>query len=215
MNRPIRIPSYRLHKPSGQAIVTIRGKMFYLGRYGSVESRSEYGRIIAEWQAGPSEIPPASASTAPVPSDLTVVELSASYFRHCQEYYVKNGELTNQVTMIHLALDVVNRLYGHMLGRDFGPLALKACRAEFIRKGLSRNECNRRTNLIKQAFRWGTENEMVPAGIFHALQSVAGLRKGRSEARETAPSGPVPDESSIGPSSISAPRCPPWCRCNK
>jgi hypothetical protein len=54
--------------------------------------------------------------------------------------------------MIRLALKVANRLYGHSLVRDFGPIALKACRAEFVRQGLSRHACNRRTNLIKQAF---------------------------------------------------------------
>jgi hypothetical protein len=62
--------------------------------------------------------------------------------------------------------------------RDFGPLALKACREEFVRQGLSRHECNRRTNLIRQLFRWGTENELVPPGVHQAVQAVAGLRKG-------------------------------------
>ena len=142
VSRPVRIPSYRLHKPSTQAIVTIRGRMFYLGRYGSVASRSEYGRVIAEWQAGPPETPPTSPMMPSVPADLTVAELFRSYSRHCEQYYVKNGEVTNQVTMIHLALQVARRLHGHNPSRDFGPLALKACRAEFIRQGLSRSECN-------------------------------------------------------------------------
>jgi hypothetical protein len=34
MPRNSRIPSYRLHKPSGQAVVTI-GKDIYLGRFNS------------------------------------------------------------------------------------------------------------------------------------------------------------------------------------
>ena len=32
-------PSYRLHKPSGKAVVTIDGKDHYLGDYGSAETR--------------------------------------------------------------------------------------------------------------------------------------------------------------------------------
>jgi hypothetical protein len=82
---------------------------------------------------------------APIPSDLTVAELFVAYLRFCEQYYVKNGETTNQVTMIHLALKVAKQLYGHSPCRNFGPLALKACRAEFVRNGLSRHECNRRT----------------------------------------------------------------------
>jgi integrase len=169
--------------------------MFYLGRFGSVESRAEYNRIISEWLAGtPQATPPAPSASKATQTDLAVGELILAYFRHCEQYYVKNGEATNQVCMIRLALKVLNRLYGHTSVRDFGPLALKACRAEFVSQGLSRRECNRRTNLIKQAFRWATENELAPPGVFHALQAVAGLRKGRCKAPEPAPIGPVPDE---------------------
>jgi hypothetical protein len=39
---PVRIPSYRLHKPTGQAVVTLSGKDQYLGRHGSPESRAAY-----------------------------------------------------------------------------------------------------------------------------------------------------------------------------
>jgi len=42
-------PKYRLHRASGQAIVTIQGKDRYLGRYGSKSSKAEYDRLIAEW----------------------------------------------------------------------------------------------------------------------------------------------------------------------
>jgi len=33
--RSLRTPSYRRHKPTGQAVVTIHGRDFYLGRFGS------------------------------------------------------------------------------------------------------------------------------------------------------------------------------------
>jgi hypothetical protein len=66
-----RTPSYRLHKPTGQAVVTLNGRDHYLGRYGTAASRAEYDRLLAEWlEAGRSIIPPAS----PVGSDLTVNE---------------------------------------------------------------------------------------------------------------------------------------------
>ena len=34
-----RVPSCRLHKPSGQAVVTLGGKDFYLGRWQSEASQ--------------------------------------------------------------------------------------------------------------------------------------------------------------------------------
>ena len=44
-----RIPSYRLHKPTGLAVVTIDGRDFYLGPHGTEESHGEYDRMIQEW----------------------------------------------------------------------------------------------------------------------------------------------------------------------
>jgi hypothetical protein len=42
-------PSYRKHKASGQAIVTLNGEDVYLGPFGSRESRREHDRVIVEW----------------------------------------------------------------------------------------------------------------------------------------------------------------------
>ena len=38
IKRP-RTPSYRRHKPSGQAVVTLNGKDYYLGKNGAKASR--------------------------------------------------------------------------------------------------------------------------------------------------------------------------------
>ena len=49
LTRPRRTPSYRLHKPSGQARVIINGEHIYLGKYGTPESYDRYDRLVAEW----------------------------------------------------------------------------------------------------------------------------------------------------------------------
>jgi hypothetical protein len=58
------IPSYRLHKRSGQAIVTLSGRMFYLGPYGTAESRERYNAVVGQrlancrrWSERPIYIP--------------------------------------------------------------------------------------------------------------------------------------------------------------
>ncbi len=50
--RPVRIPSYRRHKPSGQAVVTLGGRDVYLGPWRSPDSKRQYRRRIAEYLAG-------------------------------------------------------------------------------------------------------------------------------------------------------------------
>ncbi len=54
MSRPrASYPAYRLHRASGQAVVTIAGSDRYLGLHNSRESRQVYDRLIREWvQAG-------------------------------------------------------------------------------------------------------------------------------------------------------------------
>ena len=51
MSDSVRVPTYRRHKASGQAIVVIRGTMLYLGKYGSKASRAAYKRYLAEYLA--------------------------------------------------------------------------------------------------------------------------------------------------------------------
>lgn len=46
-----RIPKSRLHIDSGKAIVRLSTKVFYLGEYGSIESRRRYDQLLAKWLA--------------------------------------------------------------------------------------------------------------------------------------------------------------------
>ena len=87
MSDQTRVPSYRRHKATGQAVVTIGGKDHYLGKHGTAASRREYNRLIAEW-----------LSSGHIASeDLTVTQLISAYWKHVKGYYVKNGKPTSEV----------------------------------------------------------------------------------------------------------------------
>jgi hypothetical protein len=82
------IPTYRLHKGSGQAVVVLDGQSIYLGVWESPESRAKYERVIAEWLAQGRRSAPAAAGTGPIARDaLTVSELILRYFHYAQTYY--------------------------------------------------------------------------------------------------------------------------------
>jgi integrase len=187
-----RTPSYRLHKPTGQAVVTLCGRDHYLGKHGTPASRAEYDRLIAEWLCNGRPFIPAAATTHP--AQLTVSEVMLAYLRHAEGYYVKNGRPTSEVRNIKLALRPLRARYGHTPAIAFGPLALKAVRQAMVESGLCRNEVNKRTRHVVRMFRWAVENELIPAAVHHGLKAVAGLRKGRTEAREREPVRPVPEE---------------------
>lgn len=85
---PLRIPSYWLHKPTGQAVVTVSGKDHYLGRYDSPESRAAYDRLLAERLANRRHQSEVSTGQP----TLTVNELLVAYWLHVQAYYLKGWQ---------------------------------------------------------------------------------------------------------------------------
>ena len=85
-------------------------------------------------------------------------------------------------------------LFGRTRASEFGPLAIKTVRQQMIDAGLCRTLINQRIGRIKRSFKWAVGEELVPPSILQALQAVAGLARGRSDARETEPVRPVPEE---------------------
>jgi hypothetical protein len=77
--------------------------------------------------------------------------------------------------------------------RCFGALAMEAVRNRMIELGWGRKSINLHVSRIKSLFKWAVAKELVPAAVHHALLAVAGLRAGRSAARETDPVRPVPE----------------------
>jgi integrase len=185
----VRLPKYRLHKGSGQAVVTLSGRDFYLGPYHSSTSRTEYDRLTAEWLAHGRRTPGHRGYAG----DLSVNELLAAYWQYAQSYYVKGGEPTSELSYIRVALHYLRGLYGQTPVAELGPLALKAVRQCMIDSDVSRGVINGCVGRIKRVFKWGVANELMPPDVHHGLAAVDGLREGRSEARETEPIRPVPD----------------------
>ena len=178
MPRKSSVPSYRLHKASGQARTIVNGRHVYLGKYGSPESRQQYARILAEAAL------PAGVPTAEVTSDtprLLVSELLVAY--------LKFAEFRGMVD----AVGPLNVLYGDTQADVFGPLKLKAVREHLVTQGLCRTETNKRIGRIKRVFKWAVSEELVSAGVHEALSTVTGLKFGRTSARESEPVKPVDD----------------------
>jgi integrase len=186
------VPSYLRHQATGQARVVIGGKTYYLGPYNSPESRAEYGRLIGEWSANNQTVTPTPTNAPSKPDDTTVSQLRLAYFRHAETYYVKNGLQTSEVDVIRIASRTLKD-YDHTPAKNFGPVALEACRQKLVARGLARSSVNKLVGAIRMMFKWGASREMIPGSVPAALVTLAGLRKGRSAARETEPIGPVAD----------------------
>jgi integrase len=181
-------PKLRHHKASGQAYAVISGKAVYFGLFGSTEATQKYHQVIAEWLA-------AGKQVSEPQNEITVGEIVARFWHHAQRYYVRaDGTPTYEVSNFRQALRPLQLLYGGTHAAEFGPRALVAVHKTMIDKGWCRSNINKMIGRIKLMFRWATEKEFIGASVYHGLQTVKGLPKGRSEARETEPITPVPQK---------------------
>jgi len=176
---PNKKPAYLLHKPSGQARVRINGKDHYLGEFGSPESKERYDDLIAKWLV--------KQDTSGC--SVTIDQLSLLFLEHADGYYRhKDGTPTGACRNFRKVLAYVVRLYGMSLASEFGPKWLKQVRQAMIDDGRCRTNINRFVNLVRQVFRWGVEEELVPPSTkYKALEEVRCLQRGRTEATEEVP----------------------------
>jgi integrase len=184
----VRLPKYRHHKGSGQALVVIKDQRIYLGKYNSPESKEKYRRCIAQLLSPSPQIEGPQSEESP-----TINSLILGYYRYAQTYYVKNGKPTDEVYGIRATLSRLRKLYGKSIAKDFGPKAFKLVREAMIQEELSRKYINDSMARIRRMFKWGVAEELLPPSIPQALESVPGLRKGRSKATEGRPIQPLPD----------------------
>jgi hypothetical protein len=111
--RKNKLPSYRRHKSSGQAVVTLSDKDIYLGVHGTEDSQAAYRRVIAEWLENKQQ-PPASSRTGAKPDieSANVHRLFVAYWQFCQAYYVSDGQPTHEIdNMLHAARPLIE-LFG-------------------------------------------------------------------------------------------------------
>ncbi|HEX4125031.1 MAG TPA: hypothetical protein VHY37_09930 [Tepidisphaeraceae bacterium] len=196
------IPKYRKHRASGQAIVTLNGRDYYLGPHGTAASRREYDRLTAEWMA--------NGRTMPDPECRKLVgDITLSFWNHAKTYYrdVDGNETDEQENFRH-ALRFL-KPYATLPVDEFTPSKLRAIQHTMMqsrtvtdpktkktatRPGWARKHINRRINRIRHVFQWAVSQEMIPATVHIALKTVEPLKWGRTEARETAPVRPVEEQ---------------------
>lgn len=166
--RSMSAPSYRLHKPTGQAIVTINGKMHYLGAHGTEPSLQKYKQLIAdEWTPPGSTTKP--KTTAELQSDVTITRLVVEYAKHVKR---KHGDDSNEWKQVRLVLKTMRETYGDLPAADFGPIRFENYRQLLIDQDLSRGVVKRKSNYVLKMFQQGVKFELIPVELWQRLLAV-------------------------------------------
>jgi integrase len=184
-----KVPAYRLHRASGQAVVTLSGRDCYLGSHGSPESRERYREIVGRWLAGGRRLP-----EEPPQAGLSVAEVLLRYLEHCEQRFAARRRFPEIMARIKAALKAVRQLFGLTQAASFGPKSLTTIRQAMIVNSLTRSTINERIRIIKAAFKWSVAEELIPASIWHGLSAVNGLKAGDSTAKEPKRVKPIPVE---------------------
>ena len=195
MPRPRNLtPTYTQHKQSGRGRLIwtdtagIRREKLLPGAYGSEESLAAKARLELELATSPTRSPVD-------PTDITVAELLAAYLVYAERYYIDaEGKPTKELDNMKTAIKPVRKLYAETIAAEFGPRALAAVRQHMIGLGWCRSLVNHQIDRVRRAMKWAASEELIPVTTYQALRTLAGLRRGRTEAKESEPVKPIADE---------------------
>lgn len=195
----LRLPTYRLHKPSGQARVRWMGKELWFGEYDSPASRQRFAEFLKKVISGTLldvDLLPRRAAKAVQSTDagISVNELCVAFLRHAEQHYRKGDDLTAEYDCFVSAIKPLKDLFGVIPLNEFGPCSLKAVRQRMVENGWCRRYVNRSITRIRQIFKFGVENEYVEPTVLQKLQAVAPLLAGRTDAPDHPQRQAVPQE---------------------
>lgn len=176
-----RLPTYRFHKASNQAICRIANRTYYLGSYDSKESHEKFNRLVAEYLTNP--------SFGIEKSSLSIAEAVVRFLRFAQEYYRNSREYTEFCRACRPLVD----LFGDMHVSEFSVQEFKSYRQSWISKGSARTYVNKQCQRIVAVIKWWVSEKIVAPTLVIEVKSLAPLRRGRCDCPETEPVKPVDD----------------------
>jgi len=188
----MRKPKYRRHSTRDFAFVEWKGERHRLpGQWNSPESRDAYQRFVDRHVYGGR--PAVATADSIEPRHVTIAVIVSRFLRWARGHYPGNPT-RNEYSNCKHAVAAILKLFPTLPAAEFGPLKLKQVRQEMELGGNSRHYINAQVGRIKRMFRWAASEELVSAVVWQSLDSVTGLRRGQTKAKETARRVPVPWE---------------------
>ena len=178
-------PTYRLHKATGQACTTIRGKTYYFGRHGTAASKRKFKDLLAKYLLAPDP-----TTYGEEVERLSMAEVARSYANHAKIYY---GADSQEYRNIALALRPISELIPRKPACEFSPLEFKQIRQWWLSRDVSRQYANHQMRRVTRAIKWMVSEGILPPSIHQAIKCVTPLTKGHCKAREAPPIVPVDD----------------------
>ncbi len=206
MSRNRRFPKMpsRPHK-SGQARISIGGKDFYLGKFGTPEAATEYARLANDYAAKRPLLPRDVIPTG----QMTIANLIAAWLTFERDH--GRGEKHPEVERIIRATVPLDRLFGATRADEFTAKRLEQVQLSMrdstwmtadekdTLKQWSRNYVNKQIDRIIRIFRWAEKEGMVGKGTLEHLRSLEPIKSNDKRAKHTKPVAACDWESQVKP----------------
>jgi integrase len=191
-------PKYRLHRRSGQAMVTLSGLDFSLGAFGSDESKSRYNRLVAKWRDNGRVALREWRHEEAAPRRLegpSIETLVARYREHLEARRRNpDGTIKREVENIRDALGPLREVYGTTAANEFNATKLEELQKLLVNRGLSRKYINRQIARIKALFKFGKQRAIIKAEVWHSVRDLEGLKEHEFGVIDRPDVESVPDE---------------------
>jgi hypothetical protein len=177
-----KLPSYRLHRASNNAICCISGRTYYLGEFGSQESKDKFNRLIAQYLTDP--------HFGVEKSRQSVAEAVVAFLKYAAEYYQTGDEYSQ---FCRACRPLVEQ-FGDMHVASFTVQEFKAYRLHWMQNGNARDYVNKQCQRIVRVVKWWVAEQVVDPSLYQAIKCVDPLRAGRCACPESKPVMPVDDK---------------------
>ncbi len=187
-------PCIRVVKSTGYCQVRIGGKTYSLGRTDTGRPTTAMAAraavLWAEYTNGVLPAPPVSRR----PEGAPIATLANAFLDHAETYdRDRNGKQTSSWHGYRAALRWLQPWFNRGVS-EFNPAALRSIQTRMVKARRSRSGINKTIKLIRRVFAWGVSHQIVPVEIVSAVATVEPLRRGSTDAPETAPVCEVADD---------------------
>ena len=175
---------------TGVYYVYVHRKRVYLGKGDKKAIEIRYKKFLRQLLDSDGDVSPAPAITAG--ESITLIVLADEFMKAHENYYARHGSQSKQLDRFRTALSFPVSLYPDLEANDFGAKKLIETRDAMIAtERFCRSYINTLVMAIRHVFSWGVEQEYVRPETLVALRAVAPLKRGKTDARETARVLPV------------------------
>ena len=144
-------------------------KDYWLGAYGSPESRELYHRVLAQWESGGRRLPVTLDDKPADIAQVSVTEVLNAYWKWASKHYSHS-----ELSCLRMVIRLLRQMYGSTSAADLGPNRLRLIREQMIvgdqnadppRKPWARRTVNHNVHRIIAIFKWAISGSVVVAGV--------------------------------------------------